>query len=72
MHTPALWPGLLWAVAALVGVPGTAGAATDAEIKLIVDGVKSRYASFDTYCKQPDDDRRKATMQVTMELAMAR
>jgi dienelactone hydrolase len=73
MHTPALWPGLLWAVAALVGVPGTAGAATDAEIKLIVDGVKSRYPHFDTtYCKQPDDDRRKVTTQVTMELAMAR
>lgn len=55
-----------------MGVSATSWAATDTEIKLIYDSVKSRYPEFSVYCKQTDDDRRKVAVQVTMELAMAR
>jgi dienelactone hydrolase len=43
-------------------------AATDVEIKLIHDTVRSQYASFDDYCKQTDQAKRQLVLQTTMKL----
>ncbi len=49
-----------------------ARAASDAEIQLVYDGVRSKFPDFSAYCKLPDAERRQATVQVTMALAGAK
>ena len=49
-----------------------AQAASDAEIQLVHDTVRSQYGSVADYCKVSDDERRKKVIQVTMALASKR
>ena len=47
-------------------------AASEAEIQLVYEAVRSKFPAFSVYCKLPDEERRQATVQATMALASAR
>jgi dienelactone hydrolase len=47
-------------------------AASEAEVRLIYDNVRSKFPDFNVYCRMSDDERRQAAVQVTMALASTR
>lgn len=50
----------------------TAHAVSEAEIRMVYDGVRSKFPDLSVYCKLPEAERRQATVQVTIALASAR
>ncbi len=56
----------------LLGMASVAHAASDAEARLVYDGVRSKFPDFNAYCRLSDDEKRQAAVQVTMVLASAR
>lgn len=58
---------------AMVFLLGTiAHAASEAEIQLVYDAVRSKFPNFEAYCKLPDEERRKTVVQATLALAGAK
>lgn len=51
---------------------GAAHAASETEIQLVYDGVRSKFPDFSVYCKLSDAERRQVTVQVTISLAGAK
>lgn len=47
-------------------------AASESEVLLVYDGVRSKFSDFNVFCKLSEEDRRKTVTQVTMVLASAR
>ncbi|MES2385183.1 MAG: dienelactone hydrolase family protein [Pseudomonadota bacterium] len=57
---------------ALASLLAPAYAASEAEVRLIYDTVRSKFPDFKVYCTISEAERRQAAVQVTMELASSR
>jgi dienelactone hydrolase len=64
-----LLPSLLLALASLLA---PAHAASEAEVRLIYDNVRSKFPDLNVYCRMSEAERRQAAVQVTMALASTR
>ncbi|MDP3419905.1 MAG: hypothetical protein Q8S10_03215, partial [Thiobacillus sp.] len=57
---------------ALASLLAPAHAASEAEVRLIYDNVRSKFPDLNVYCRMSEAERRQAAVQVTMALASTR